>query len=123
MAPAAFKIAKSTATAASKRKTRPEKKAAVAEAAEAKPAVAEGVVVLDGAASASAGAKRRGLKREALDTQGSSHSEKKACIFLCGSYCQQTPDPVDENRKCIRWAYDRRDQEQPCDFVADPTLK
>ncbi len=50
------------------------------------------------------------------EAEGEGALTKKACIFLCGSSCQISPDPVDPQRKCIRWAYDR--VEQDCTLLA-----
>ena len=33
--------------------------------------------------------------------------KRKICTFLCGSVSFETPNPVDQERDSIRWAYDR----------------
>ncbi len=44
----------------------------------------------------------------------------KRCIFMCGSIFGQTPDPLQESRPAIRWAYEKSD---PCSEPNDQGLK
>ena len=54
------------------------------------------------------------LQASLSEVVGSSPAKKpKACSFLCGSVCFQTPDPVSPERDSIRWAYD-----SAADFVS-----
>ena len=49
------------------------------------------------------------VQSKASEDTDKNKNKKMECAFLCGSICQETPDPIHEDRKSIRWAYDRAD--------------
>ena len=61
-----------------------------------------GTAVVPLSSSASSSSKRQAPP----PAVGSAPVKKKDCAFLCGSICQESPDPVQQERKFIRWEND-----------------